>query len=479
MPNSSHESHLRPSSAKKTFQVMVQFLQRQAASLLLYQAVLRDEVGATFLELLESIRYADADGCNCLQAYGKFFSSLAARSQNWEEYLITQILRNQNPFSLSSAETEFDKLPAALIAAVSNDLQALQNIYECNSAVLSEWVQTVANLPVSPIVWYSQVDKQVQKHELTLLAKLQQLDNWAEIIEDLYTHYKNFGSGIFAQHQALRWCNGKFEGISYPDPVSVDSLVGYESQRDALLKNTQFLLSGKTALHVLLYGSRGSGKSSLVKSLLNYYSDNNYSDSYSDRIENDPISETKISETNNRGNLRLIEVTKSDLKDLPSIIDKLRGLPQKFIIFVDDLSFEEDDDSFKALKVVLEGNLTARPQNVIVYATSNRRHLIREFFKDRPTPKDNDEVHAWDTMQEKLSFSDRFGLTLTFPGADQITYLKIVHHLASMAHIKLSKEDLTARALQWATRHNGRSGRSAKQFIDFLQSEGEYISMSE
>jgi predicted AAA+ superfamily ATPase len=152
-------------------------------------------------------------------------------------------------------------------------------------------------------------------------------------------------------------------------------------------------------------------------------------------------------------------------------VEQLRGVPQKFIIFVDDLSFEEDDDAFKALKVVLEGNLTARPQNVIVYATTNRRHLIREFFADRPSLKNNEEVHAWDTMQEKLSFSDRFGLTLTFDTADQNTYLQIVRHLAAQAEIDINQEDLEYQALQWATRHNGRSGRTARQFIDFLKAD--------
>jgi predicted AAA+ superfamily ATPase len=146
-------------------------------------------------------------------------------------------------------------------------------------------------------------------------------------------------------------------------------------------------------------------------------------------------------------------------------------VPQKFIIFVDDLSFEEDDDAFKALKVVLEGGATAKPQNVVVYATSNRRHLVREFFGERPLPRDGDEVHAWDTVQEKLSFSDRFGLTLTFEPANQDIYLKIVRHLAAQVGISLTQEELDAQALQWATRHNGRSGRTARQFIDFLSSE--------
>jgi predicted AAA+ superfamily ATPase len=274
------------------------------------------------------------------------------------------------------------------------------------------------------------------------MAIIPQLQNWSDVVEDLATYYREHGTGLFAQYRAFRWQNGALVGITYPDSVKLSTLVGYEWQKDALVKNTEFLLSGETALHVLLYGSRGSGKSSLVKALLNEYS---------------------------HRNLRLIEVSKLELPDLPKIIEQLRGVPQKFIIFVDDLSFEEDDDAFKAMKVVLEGNVTARPENVVVYATSNRRHLIREYFTDRPAPKDHNEVHGWDTMQEKLSFSDRFGLTLTFEAADQKTYLQIVQHLA--ANINIDPEDLEFQALQWATRHNGRSGRTARQFIDFLKAD--------
>ncbi|BAY97171.1 hypothetical protein NIES37_11080 [Tolypothrix tenuis PCC 7101] len=420
----------------------IQFLQRQAASLLLYQSVLQSEVGIAFLELLQAIRYTDADGRGCLQAYGNYFHALAANNQNWEDYLISQILIAENPFSKQAQQQEFANIPVALVAAAQNDLHLLQSLYECSSAALSEWVQTVAHLPVSPVVWYKEQDK--AEVENKAIASLHNSDNWADAVEDLAAYYRQCGTGLFAEYRALRWQGGNFVGIKHPDPVRLGIIAGYEPQRDALLKNTEFLLAGETALHVLLYGSRGSGKSSLVKALLNEYSDRN---------------------------LRLIEVTKSELRDLPLIVEQLRGVPQKFIIFVDDLSFEEDDDAFKALKVVLEGNLTARPENVVVYATSNRRHLIREFYTDRPAPKDHEEIHVWDTMQEKLSFSDRFGLTLTFEGADQKTYLKIVRHLAAQAEINISQEDLEYQALQWATRHNGRSGRTARQFIDFLKAD--------
>ncbi|MBD2343274.1 ATP-binding protein [Anabaena subtropica] len=429
-------------SVSTSSHTQVKFLQRQAASLLLYQSVLQTDVGIAFQELLQAIRYADADARGCLQAYGNYFHSLATRKQNWEDYLISQILIAENPFSklTQHQDQDFEHLPPALILAVKHDLQVLQSLYECNSAVLSEWVQSVAHLPISPVVWY------LEQNDIAIDTglSLHHLEHWADAVEDLAAYYQKFGTGLFAQYRALRWQKEELVGIPYPDPVKLSSLVGYESQQEMLLKNTEFLLSGQTALHVLLYGSRGAGKSSLVKALLNEYSDRQ---------------------------LRLLEVTKSDLKDLPKIVEQLRGVPQKFIIFVDDLSFEEDDDAFKALKVVLEGNLTARPQNVVVYATSNRRHLIREFFADRPNLKNHEEVHAGDTMQEKLSFSDRFGLTLTFEAADQNTYLQIVRHLAAQAGISINPEDLEYQALQWATRHNGRSGRTARQFVDFLKAD--------
>lgn len=422
---------------------IVQFLQRQAASLLLYQSVFEGEVGKAFLDLLQAIRYPNAEARDCLQAYGYFFKTLASKNQNWEEYLISQILSNDNPFS-SQAQLQLESLPPALIAAAKHDLRALQSFHECSVASLGEWVQSVAHLPISPVVWYTEQQNLEPQYQLPLIEKLRTLEDWTDAVEDLTAFYRKYGTGIFAVYKAFRWQQGEFIGIRHPDAVQLHELVGYDSQKETLIKNTEFLLSGQLPLHVLLYGSRGSGKSSLVKALLNEYANLN---------------------------LRLIEVAKSELKHLPQIVENLRNKPQKFIIFVDDLSFEEDDDAFKALKVVLEGSLTARPPNVVVYATSNRRHLIREYFADRPQPKDADEVNAWDTVQEKLSFSDRFGLTLTFEPASQTAYLQIVRHLVKISNIQISTQELESQALQWATRHNGRSGRTARQFVDFLKAQ--------
>jgi uncharacterized protein len=437
----------------------IQFLQRQAASLLLYQSVLIEQTGIAFLELLQAIRYKDADARGCLQAYGNYFKSLASQNLNWEEYLILQMLRDDNPFSRAAQKYDFASLPLALIAATQHDLQILRSLYECSSALLSEWVQSVAHLPVSPVLWYLETTEieYIGFPQQQYIQSLQESEDWTDVVEDLATYYRQCGTGLFAEYKALRWHSGDFVGIPHPDPIKLNQLVGYESQKETLLKNTEFLLSGHNAQNVLLYGSRGTGKSSLVKALLN---------------EDDGFQQDNFQQENlaNRG-LRLIEVAKSELKDLALIVEKLREASQKFIIFVDDLSFEEDDDAFKALKVVLEGTLTSRSPNVVVYATSNRRHLIREFFADRPTPRDNDEVHAWDTMQEKLSFSDRFGLTLTFAPADQNTYLEIVRHLANQAEIAIAQQELEYKALQWATRHNGRSGRAARQFVDYLKAD--------
>ncbi len=412
-------------------------IHQEIASLLLYQSIFDDEVGQSFLEVLNLIyiRNQEQIDINCLKAYGSWVKSLASQGISWQDYIVRKILLDDNPFSQQVQHNSLQDLPRSLIEATEHDLSILNTLYNLPLEAISQWVKEAANVPFSPFI------AQYENKDHTFLH---QTDNWENCLQELANHYRGNGTGIFAQYKALKWQNNQLIGISQADGITLNEIVGYESQKATLMKNTEILLSGYSALNILLYGSRGSGKSSLVKGLLNEY--------YC------------------RG-LRLIEVNKSQLSNLPSIVDKLRNIPQKFIVFVDDLSFEEDNDAFKALKVVLEGNVTAKAKNVVVYATSNRRHLIREYFDDRPRPKDADEIHHWDTVQEKLSFSDRFGLTLTFQPANQDTYLQIVHHLASQINLKIDKDELEFKAKQWATQHNGRSGRTAKQFIDFLQGE--------
>jgi uncharacterized protein len=418
----------------------IQFLQRQVASLLLFQSVLEGEIGQAFLQLLRAFQQQGKGGLDCLAAYGKWFRSMAAAGLSWQDYLLTQLARDDNPFSQQAQRLAMSDISPALVAAAQQDLRRLQSLYGCSGHQFSLWMKAGFSLSVPLVEW----ETQSRPLDTGLWQKFEALEDWAEALPDLVDYYRHNGVGVFATYRAFRWQQGQFVGVAQPDGIRLRSLVGYEIPRAALLKNTEALIAGYPALNVLLYGSRGTGKSSLVKSLVNEYGD--------------------------RG-LRLIEVSKTQLQDLPAIVEHLRPVPHPFIVFVDDLSFEEDDEAFKALKVVLEGSLTARSPNIVVYATSNRRHLVREFHGDRPRPRDADEIHQWDTLQEKLSFSDRFGLTLTFEPADQTMYLEIVRHLVSEAAIEIGEEELEFRALQWATRQNGRSGRTARQFVDFLRAD--------
>jgi predicted AAA+ superfamily ATPase len=408
--------------------------------LLLYGDIFHTPVGVAFLALLTAL--ASGNTSSSLRAYGTWFQALATEGESWEHHLLRQIAYAENPFTAQAQRHGLTALPPALVEAARQDLGQLQALYQLSGDRVAGWVQAIAQLPEPPVAW---VLADGAGQSLALLTQVLPDDGvWPEAVAALAQHYHRHGAGVFAQYHVFTWQDGHLHGIANPDPIGLDQLTAYDHPRQQLVQNTLALLKGYPALNVLLYGSRGSGKSSLIKALANEYASQG---------------------------LRLVEVSKADLKSLPQIVAELRSQPQTFIIFVDDLSFEEDDDTFKALKVVLEGSTTARPANVVVYATSNRRHLVREYFSDRPRPSDQDEVQAWDTLQEKLSFSDRFGLTLTFEPADQPTYLAIVKHLAHLADLSLAEDDLTARALQWATRHNGRSGRSARQFIDWLTAE--------
>lgn len=357
----------------------------------------------------------------------------------WQEHLLQRLVEADNSFSRAAAQSRI-AMPIAM--AAGRDLQVLQQLYDYDVEAIAADVNQQANLTVPLVPWVN------WSSDLGPLQSLRQAfegsEDWTEAMPTLVELYRQRGVGRFGNYWAFRWQQGQLVGLAHPDPVALQDLVGYEWQQQALVKNTESLLNGHSALNVLLYGSRGTGKSSLVKGLLSRYGPQG---------------------------LRLVEIAKADLQDLPLVVEQVRSIPQKFIFFVDDLSFEADEEQFKALKVVLEGSITARPSNVVVYATSNRRHLIREYFSDRPAPRDQDELFNWDTVQEKLSFSDRFGLTLTFEPTDQDTYLKIVSHLAQAQDIHLDPDQLKFRALQWATQQNGRSGRTARQFIDFLTGE--------
>ena len=260
----------------------------------------------------------------------------------------------------------------------------------------------------------------------------------SELTERLLTHYRTLGSGITAKYIAFKY-DGMLEGISNVDLISFDSLVGIERQRDKLIENTRAFLAGRAANNVLLSGDRGTGKSSSVKALLNKFSSEG---------------------------LRLIEVPKHRIKDIPRLVKMLSEKPQKYILFMDDLSFETQDSEYKSLKIAMEGQLQANPKNVIIYATSNRRHLVRETWAER----DGGEIHRNDQIQETVSLAERFGLTLVFAAPNQKEYLAIVESMLREKGIEMDA-DLEKKAIIWQMNYGGRNGRCAKQFVASLDAE--------
>ena len=245
-----------------------------------------------------------------------------------------------------------------------------------------------------------------------------------------------YGYGIYAKYRMFYIGeNGQITPVQNPDETKLEDLIDYEREQKVIMDNTKALLAGKPAANILLTGDAGTGKSSTVKAVVNKLCDNG---------------------------LRIIEVRKEQLHGIPKILDELNTNPLKFILFIDDLSFTKDDDNFSALKAILEGSVSAKSNNVVIYATSNRRHLVKENFSDR----EGDDVHFNDTMQEILSLSERFGIQLTFSRPDKATYLDIVHNLADKQGIAFDTEKLFAAAEKFALKRGTRSARAAKQFID-------------
>ena len=243
---------------------------------------------------------------------------------------------------------------------------------------------------------------------------------------------------MYSKYTAFAWRNHSLCPITSTDPITLNDLKNYELQRKKVIDNTESFVNGYPSNNVLLYGDRGTGKSSTVHAVLNEYA--------------------------GKG-LRMIEISKSDISDLTLIRELLADSPMKFIIFIDDLCFDSHDDSFGELKAALEGSLSGRKPNTIIYATSNRRHLIKESFSDR-----ENDINRNDIMQEQLSLSDRFGLSITFINPDKRDYLDIVDKIAADRGLSVSTDKLHLVAEQWASRKGGRSPRCARQFIDFVES---------
>ena len=248
------------------------------------------------------------------------------------------------------------------------------------------------------------------------------------------------GYGIYAKYYAFKLTEGELTPVIHADPQTLDTLYGYEEERKKVYDNTKALADGKHAANVLLYGDAGTGKSSTIKACANAFRDEG---------------------------VRLIEFDKDQISEIPNIIDKVYDTPLKFIFYIDDLSFTSEDDDFCYLKGILEGNITGKSDNIVIYATSNRRHLVRELAEDR----EGTDIHVNDTLQQTMSLSARFGITITFQKPQKDLYLEIVKHLAEDEGIDMPEEELFRQAERFAIRSNGRSPRTAKQFLQLLKIE--------
>lgn len=421
-------------------------------SLCVYRELFKEKIGLKFKILADKLTEDSSFG-DCINAYNEFTYALFKRSKSlsFKECIVDDMLLNNNPFNLSLESN--GQISDSIKEGIKNELTCLSNIVTVNSKVIKEIMQykygengVVAKKIEGLLDWGVENSKYQAKNQTDFektKEKIINTEDLEKIANDLITFHSNNGTGRATAFSAFVWerfdneDEGRLREIAEPDPIRLKDLIGYESQKKEIEDNTVNFLKGVPSNNLLLYGSRGTGKSSTVKALINEY----YKDG-----------------------LRLIEVDKDQLSDFTRIIRLLRHKKQKFIIFVDDLVFQENEASYSALKTILEGRIENRPDNILIYATTNRRHLVQEKFSDR-----GDDVHSKDTKEEQLSLADRFGITISFFAPDQNEFLEIVDGIVASRGLDIDKEYLHAEALKWEKWHNGRSPRSAKQFIDWLE----------
>ncbi|MDR2132052.1 MAG: ATP-binding protein [Clostridiales Family XIII bacterium] len=357
----------------------------------------------------------------------------------WRRHVLRLVAEAENAFSLLAERGAPD---AGLLALAAAEMPTLRTLYDLDwkraAAVFGEENSCVADMrPPRARRDLSGVSAEGES-SFADLDRILRTEDGAEAASALAERYAREACGAFARYAAFSW-RGGLVGVERPDSVAFDDLIGYAAQKQKIIENTEFFVSGRPCNNMLLYGDRGTGKSSSVKALLNMFRP--------------------------RG-LRLVSLPKSELHDLPALMEALAPRGPKFIVFIDDLSFEENETGYKAFKSALEGGVYAQPQNVLVCVTSNRRNIIKEVWRER---EDKDEINLNDALQEKRSLADRFGLTVTFGAPNKAEYLDIVRGLALRAGLAVD-DDLLRLALQWELRQSGRSGRVARQFVKHMLS---------
>ena len=381
-------------------------------SLAIFRALLRDPVVSALLDYLNSWEKATSEA---VSKYAAFVSSLYGTEKRTLAGYIQHIVNNDENAYIRMIGRGAQPWPE-METQVEQELQILQAVADLTPEALREGLNWDGYLPVFAT------------------KQLNLVDSYHERCSNIH----RYGYGIYAKHiMFFIGENNRIVPVINPDQTRLSSLIDYKREQQIILDNTVALLEGKPAANILLTGDAGTGKSSTVKAVVN--------------------------ELHDRG-LRILEVRKEQLHAIPAILDELNTNPLKFILFIDDLSFQKDDDNFSALKAILEGSVSAKSRNVVIYATSNRRHLVKESFSGR----DGDDVHRNDTMQEIISLSERFGIQVTFQKPNKETYLGIVRHLAEEKGITMDASELDMLAERFALGRGGRSARAATQFIDGL-----------
>lgn len=367
----------------------------------------------------------------------------------WHNYLAYFLITNENPFSITCEKIGAND--GSVNHFARNDFSAIKNLFEYD---FSEIEKSLGIDCFTQISNYRAIEKKELMYNKNVSEKVQALSNrmeQARDVEGFFTavteFYRDYGVGMFGLNKAFRIQDRTdsklvFLPINNMDKVMLSDLVGYEIQKKKLVDNTRAFVEGKKANNVLLFGDSGTGKSTSIKAIVNEFYDQG---------------------------LRMIEIYKHQFKDLSNVIAAVKNRNYKFIIYMDDLSFEEFEIEYKFLKAVIEGGVETKPDNILIYATSNRRHLIRETWSDRNDVQQDEGMHRSDTMQEKLSLVNRFGVTINYSKPSQKEYFDIVIHLAAKSGIKMSEDELKAEANKWELSHGGISGRTAQQFIYYLQ----------
>ncbi len=366
----------------------------------------------------------------------------------WHCYLAYLLATNENPFSITMEKT--GAVEGSVNRFATGDFAIFKNLFDYDFSHMERELDIDC---FSTVLHYQAIAKKEQRYNKSVSDKVkvlaEQIDNAAtpeEIFVIVTEFYKAYGVGKFGLNKAFRVNHVGDKVELYPikntDDVRLSDLVGYEIQKKKLIENTEAFVHGRRANNCLLFGDSGTGKSTSIKAILNEY----YAQG-----------------------LRMIEIYKHQFQDLSSVIAQVKNRNYRFIIYMDDLSFEEFEIEYKYLKAVIEGGLETKPDNVLIYATSNRRHLIKETWNDRSDVQNEEGMHRSDTMQEKLSLVARFGVTINYSKPSQKEYFKIVTTLAKKyPSITLSEEELCAEANKWELSHGGISGRTAQQFLNYL-----------